>query len=109
MPGLFDLLMAQQMHTPQTLEEYPTIAEGNLTSMDKMRNDGGIAGENPMVAFFRSMLDGSRTDNIPLPKAGPDVGGQLLKSFRTMNDIAAGQGGAAENLRNAGLKGLGRK
>ncbi len=108
MAGLFDVLLAQQMHTPETLEQYPTIAEGSLTSMDKMRNDGGIAGENPIIAFFRSMMDKSRSGDISLDQ-GPDVKGQLLKSFRTMNDIAAGQGGAAENLRNAGLKGLGRK
>ncbi len=93
MPGLEEVLMAKELPPSE-----PPVEMSN----------------NPFSMFMRWLT--SNNANIELPNESgivdpklPNVGGQLLKSFRTLNDIAAGQGGAAENLRNAGLKGLGRK
>lgn len=92
MAGLFDVLMSKELG-----QNEPPV---NMSS-------------NPLSGLL-SLLQGSPKD-VELPNESgmidpriPNVGGQLLKAFKTANAIAAGQGDAVSNLQNAGLKGLGK-
>ena len=105
MPGLFDILMGRQSEPTEQSTDGPADMRSWFMRMIAPKDMIGMLPYNGSLGDIELPAETASDPRL----AQPNVGGQLLKSFRTMNDIAAGQGGAAENLRNAGLKGLGRK